>query len=238
MSTAKFEARLQFREGQFSFDAGTHTFDLVKQIGFWSAAVLTLLCAAELVIQAVMLATLGNGAIETNPAYYLAQATAFLTTPLFVVLMACLFPITAEDKKIFALLALAFAVMYAVLGGINYYVQMTAVRLAMLNGQMDAMAPFLTTNLSVMFAFDILGYFFLTLSALAAVPLFMGAGLESRIRWVLGINFVVGVAAVIGNLIGNPMLLLPILPATWIMAGVATGLLAVWFRRGMQADSK
>jgi hypothetical protein len=100
---------------------------------------------------------------------------------------------------------------------------------------MDTLAPFFMPNMSVKFSFDNLGYLFLTLSMLAAVPLFSGEGLERGIRWTLVTNVVIGIAAVIGNLIGNPMLLLPVLPATWIAAGVATALLALWFRRAQHA---
>lgn len=231
MSSAKFQARLRFQGGELEIDAGTRPSNLVQQIGFWSAACLTALCALELVLQGVMFATLTNGAIENNTAYYFTQTAAFFTAPLFVVLMACLFFVAADESKIFALISFGFAICYAVLGGINYYVQVTAVRLAALNGGLDLVAPFLMPNLSVMFAFDILGYFFLTLSMLAAVPLFRGKGIERRLRWVLVVNFIIGIAAVLGNLIGDPMLLLPILPLTWIAAGVATGLLAIWFHQ-------
>lgn len=231
MSSTNFQARLRFQGGKLSLDASTGASNTVYRIGFWSAVSLTVLCVLELVLQGVMFVTLANGAMETNTAYYLAQAAAFLTTPLFVVLMACLFSIASDDIKVFTLCALAFGIIYATLGGINYYVQMTAVRLAALNGMPSAMVPFLMPNLSVMFAFDILGYFFMTLSLLAVVALFPGQGLERALRWVLAANFGVGVAAVGGNLIGDPMLLLPILPATWILAGAASGLLAVWLRR-------
>lgn len=236
MSSAKFEARLQFHDGRLSIDAGPRTSNYVQRVGFWSATCLTVLCVLELVMQGWMFATMANGAIETNPAYYFAQTAAFFTAPLFVALMACLFFVAMQDVKIFALIAFAFAIGYAVLGGINYYVQMTAVRSAVLNQQFENIAPFLTTNMSVMFAFDILGYFFLTLALLAAIPLFIRAGLERWLRWVLAINFVIGIAAVLGNLAANPTLLLPILPLTWIAAGIATGLLAMWFRRVEQAE--
>lgn len=236
MSSAKFEARLQFHDGTLRLDAGARVPGTTYRIGFWSAAILTALCVLQLGTQGVMFATMANNAIETNSAYYFAQAIAFLTAPLVVVLMACLYVTAAEGKKVFALSAVAFATIYATLGGINYYVQFTAVRLAMLNGQSDLIAPFFMPNLSVMFAFDILGYFFLTLSTLAAVPLFPGMGIERLLRWTLVINFLIGVAAVFGNFIANPMLLLPLLPITWIATGFGTALLAVWFRRVRYAN--
>ena len=58
-------------------------------------------------------------------------------------------------------MALAFAIVYAVMCSINYYVQLTVVRDNDLKVSADALALFTFVPGAVMFAIDMLGHFFI-----------------------------------------------------------------------------
>jgi hypothetical protein len=101
----------------------------------------------------------------------------------FVILMVSIHYYASKDKKIWSHIGLTFAIIYAVLISIVYYVQLTVVVPHLLRGEADkiALLIFVPFN-SFLYAIDVLGYSFMSLSTLFAAQVFEGEKLEHWIR--------------------------------------------------------
>lgn len=154
-----------------------------SHLGFWSSTLLTVLGG---LINAVF-----NGIFIADPAlgwwgaaccptpaarvaldlFHTALLLSALTPPLFMALMAALHARTPTGKQSWTRLALTFLSIFTALNDAVYYIQLTAVRAALIRGTAHALAPFiyLDTN-SPIFAIDRLGLFFFGLGTLAAIP--------------------------------------------------------------------
>jgi hypothetical protein len=114
----------------------------------------------------------------------LSFIASFLLAPSFVALVLSIHYYAQPEKKIWSHLGLVFAVMYAVMCTINYFVQLAVVSGNPLRASADVLALFTFTPGSVMFVVDMLGYSFMCLATLAAAPVFAGGRLE---RWLKGL---------------------------------------------------
>jgi hypothetical protein len=119
----------------------------------------------------------------------LSFIASFLLAPSFVALVLSIHYYAQPEKRIWSHLGLAFAVMYAVMVTINYFVQLAVVSGNPLRASADVLALFTFTPGSVMFVVDMLGYSFMCLATLAAAPVFAGGRLE---RWLRGLFVVHG----------------------------------------------
>ena len=86
------------------------------------------------------------------------------------------------------------ALMYAAVLGASYYMQLAAVRLSLLQGETDGLAPFVLANPhSIVWAWEGFDYGMMCLATLAIAPLFGRGRLERLIRALLVGNGAVGV---------------------------------------------
>jgi hypothetical protein len=74
----------------------------VSQLGFWSAAAATLLVTVA-------------GITATASIQPFATVVGFLLTLSFLVVMACIHSYSSEERKVFSLVGLSFAIIYATL---------------------------------------------------------------------------------------------------------------------------
>lgn len=124
------------------------------QLGFW-VAILTVFVAA--VFAAVGIATPARSApfcqsacvaypyvdvARFIPGDYLWLVPGFLLAPIFVVLVACIHAYAAEGKKIFSRIGLSFAVAYAVVIMVNYFVEFTVVTPSLQSGETQGPSRF------------------------------------------------------------------------------------------------
>jgi len=86
----------------------------VYQLGLWSAITATLLVTVA-------------GITATASIQPFATIIGFLLTPTFLVVMACIHCYASESKKVFSLVGLSFAIIYATLISLNYFIQLTFV---------------------------------------------------------------------------------------------------------------
>lgn len=140
------------------------------KIGVWSA----LLLAVQTVAFGIALLF-----PTANIAAYLAS---FLIAPTFVVLMVAVHHVAPPDRRVWSQLGMSFAVIYATLGALNYYVQLTFVRTNSLGVSPELLSVFSFTPGSFMFAQDMLGYAFLCLATLTAAPVFASDRLAAWIK--------------------------------------------------------
>lgn len=101
----------------------------------------------------------------------------------FLLEMLSLYYISPEGKKIWSHAALLFATIYAVFVTANYVVQLATVIPMTLKGKADEIQILIQTPHSLFWDFDAIGYIFMGLATLFAVPIFQKQGFE---RWVRG----------------------------------------------------
>lgn len=118
------------------------------------------------------------------PGDYLWMYPALLIGPLFVVLAGCIHNAAAVGKKLYSLLAFAFAVIAAAALAFNYFIQLTVVQPALLAGETAGLALFSQYNPhGVFIALEDIGYLMLSVAFLFAAGAFdRRNGLERLIR--------------------------------------------------------
>lgn len=165
-----------------------------RTLGFWSAVLATVFSITYAVGQiAEWLGFLGSaGGPESSSTVLgivvLLTPSLFLA-PSFLVLIVCIHQLAPSEKRAWSLAAVAFAAVYTVMISINYYVQLAWVAPRLVSGSVQGLEPFLFVPFdSFLYAVDILGYTFMSMSTLFAARVFMGDGQERLVRWFLTLN--------------------------------------------------
>jgi hypothetical protein len=205
-----------------------------KTVGFWSAVLATVFSLIYTVGQlAEWLGLLGSqGGPES--ASTLLGMVVLLTPSLFLgssflVLVVSIHQLASLDKRIWSHAAVAFGTAYAMLISMVYFVQLTFVAPRVARGRTEGIEVFQFVPFdSFLYAVDILGYSFMSVSTLFAARVFTGRGIEQVARWFLTAN---------GLLLPFIALQMYFHPLIWIAAlwGVtfpgSTWSLAILFRR-------
>jgi len=122
--------------------------------------------AIETVVFAVSLAV--ELAIPSEFIKNLGYIASLLIAPSVVVMMACFYDGFRDERKIFGLMALADALIYATYCMTVYFLQLSVVAFNPLDLSTEVMRALIFNPGSPTFAVDMLGYGFLCLSTLAA----------------------------------------------------------------------
>jgi hypothetical protein len=217
---------------------------LAATIGFWSALLLVVLnlwyFIAFVLYQPILHARwpgLAAYAAHFQPAPLLIWVVpTFFIGPVFLVMIACLYAWTGEEKQVWSLLALVFAVAYTAVLSPNYYIQMTMVPHNLANGITDGMTLWLYADpfypYTIPGALEGVGFAFTGLSFLFASAVFEGGKLERWVRWTF---FGTGLSALVAFV--DPLIRLPLvivfgdLFAAAVLLTLAPVLLAVLLRR-------
>jgi hypothetical protein len=192
---------------------------VVNQVGFWSAVLTTVWILAFNVTAFVL------------QSQVLIVGSALLIAPSFVILMASIHYYARAEKKLWSQIGLSFAIIYAAIVGLNYFLSLTVVR------QNPQSYAWLTMDLrpdSTFWALEVLGYSFMSLGALFVAPIFSGGKIERAIRSLFVVNGVATLAATLAVLLNaNPLHVLVLASlGVWSVAfPIATILLALVFRR-------
>jgi hypothetical protein len=245
MSTT-FEARLKIGTGQISLETVRPVHKSVSQVGFWSAVLATLfgigygLALIVTMISAMTTATdtaPGWHGIESfvatfQPVQMLSLIPSLLLVPTFVVLMVSIHYYAAPEEKIWSHLGIAFTLVYAAMASINYILQLTVVRLSILNKETDGLAMFVMGNSHSVFWALASAYAFMNLAMLFAAPVFHGGRLERWIRWMFIANGASVVITILGVVVDSPAIYLLGSLVPWcVIFSIATALVAVLFKR-------
>ncbi|MGB5061376.1 MAG: hypothetical protein WBO48_21940 [Candidatus Promineifilaceae bacterium] len=218
------------------------------KLGFWAAAgsavtyiIFTVCFVAILAVQPLFVWTnmadfvvyaQGNGRFFQ----YLAQASMLIFGVFYVVALNSIHEIAPADKKILTRNSLSFGLIFATLIGVNYFVQISAVRFNLQMGQFAGLEQVLQANpFSAMSAINMLGFtLFFGLSSLFVAPVFSGGRLEMVIRTAFLAN---GVFVLVGGVSYLFQWLIVLFLTINLGMGaammVAVVALAIWFRRLM-----
>ena len=189
---------------------------LTARLGFWSA----LLAAATFILFTIcFMAVFLNPPlfVWTNFADYitsakqnqsifksLAQLSMLLFAPLYVILINSIHEVTPPDWKVATRLGLTFGLLFAVLVGGFYFVQLSAVRLSVIKEQWVGLEQIAQANpYGALSALNMLGWtLFFGLSSLFLAPAFSSSRLANAIRWLFMINGVMCLLGGIGYALG------------------------------------
>ena len=205
-----------------------------RRAGFWSAVLATVFSLVYIVGQlAEWLGWMGSGGGAENAStplgIFVLLTPSLLLAPAFLVLLVSIHQAAPADRKVWSLSAVAFGTAYAVLVGMNYFVQLTLVAPRLARGRVEGIEAFLFTPFdSFLYAVDILGYSFMSVATLLAALAFTEKGLERIIRYFLVAN---------GLLLPFIALQMYYHPLIWVASAWAvtfpgaTWMLAVLFKR-------
>lgn len=169
------------------------------------------------------------------PGDYLWLIPGILLAPTFVVLMACIHSYALDSKKIFSRIAISFAVAYAVVIMVDYFVQFTVVVPSLQAGEIQGLAVFTQYDPHGFFiALEALAYLLMSKAFLFAAPVFARGRAERATRAIFIVSFVLAATAfsvlwlVQHDLVAFEVTILII---NWIVLIVSGTLLSVVFRR-------
>jgi hypothetical protein len=152
--------------------------------------------------------------------------------PAVVVLMACVHQVAPHTEKLFGLIAIAFASVYAAIICTNYFLQLFVVRLNLEDGNLEGLALLAMPNSrSAFVALESVGYAFLSLAALFASQVFTRQGLEIWIRRLLVLSGLTGLLGAVAAPLQLAALILAGFGLSLLAFLVATVLLSIFFRR-------
>jgi hypothetical protein len=218
------------------------------QVGFW-AAIVTAIDAALFAAVGVatparsgpFCATWGctpapyTDVAQFIPGDYLWLIPGILLAPIFVVLVAAIHGWAPEPSRTFSRIALAFAVAYAVVISVDYFVQFAVVIPSLQAAETEGLSLFTQYNPHGLFiAGEALGYLLMSVALLCVAPLFVGGRIERAIRWLVVAAFVLVVAALIGLwLVGGDLVAfeVAVLSIDWLVLIGSGALLSILFRR-------
>jgi hypothetical protein len=149
----------------------------INKIGFWAGLIAFISTLAYCIVQLLQVA----GALPSPLDEILIYGTSLCIVIPFVLEMLSLHYVTTGDKKFWSHAALIFSILYSVFVTANYVVQLATVIPMRLKGAEEEIRILVQTPHSLFWDFDAIGYIFMGLATLMAVPVFEKHGFQ---RWV------------------------------------------------------
>ena len=150
----------------------------VHKIGFWSGVVAFSSNAAFVCVQALQIL----GIIRYPYDEILIYGFSLCIVIPFLIEMLALYHITPNEKKFWSHAALIFTIIYSVFVTANYVVQLATVIPMTLKGASGQISILIQTPHSLFWDFDAIGYIFMGLATLFAIPVFEKQGFQKWVR--------------------------------------------------------
>ena len=148
------------------------------KIGYWSGVVAFVATAAYVIVQLLQL----TGVFRFPLDEILIYGTSLCIVIPFVLEILALHYITKGAKKFWSHAALIFTIIYSVFVTANYVVQLATVIPMKLKGAADKIYILEQTPHSLFWNFDAIGYIFMGLATLIAIPVFEKHGFQKWVR--------------------------------------------------------
>jgi len=152
----------------------------ISKIGFWSGLIAFLSTVAYVAVQLLQVMKVIHYPLDG----ILIFGTSLCIVIPFILEILALHYVTPEPKKFWSHAALIFTILYAVFVTANYVVQLATVIPMKLKGSVENIRVLEQTPHSMFWNFDALGYIFMGLTTLFAIPLFEKSGFQ---KWVRGV---------------------------------------------------
>lgn len=150
----------------------------INKIGFWWGLFAFSFTLAYVIIQILQV----MGIISYPFDEILIYSISLCIVIPFVLEMLALHYVTPDEKKFWSHAALIFSIIYSVFVTANYVVQLATVIPMKLKGQGEEIRILEQTPHSLFWDFDALGYIFMGLAMLMALPVFRKHGFEKWVR--------------------------------------------------------
>lgn len=174
------------------------------------------------------------------PRDFLWMPLAILLILAYVALMVSIHFNAPVQKKIFSQVGLSFAVIAATILACNYFVQFSVIPMSLVNNETEGLALWIQYNPHGLFiALEELGYLVMSLSFIFMAPVFVrGTRLESAIRWIFVIAFILSIVslAVIAiqyGLVREDRFEILVISIDWLVLIINGVLLSIVFRKQM-----
>jgi hypothetical protein len=154
---------------------------IICKIGFWSGFIAFAATAAYVIVQLLQVA----GVLSFPADEILIYGTSLCIVIPFILEMLALHYVTPTDKKFWSHAALIFTSLYAAFVTANYIVQLATVIPATLKGTVDDIQLLKQTPHSLFWDFDAIGYIFMALATLFAIPVFKKQGYQKWVKYSL-----------------------------------------------------
>ncbi len=150
----------------------------VSQVGYWSGLTACAATVSYVVVQLLQVA----GVLRFPLDGILIFGTSLCIVVPFVLEMLSLHYLTEPDKRFWTQASLTFTIVYSVFVTSNYVVQLATVIPAKLSGTAEGIHVLDQTPHSLFWDYDALGYIFMGLATLFAVPAVGKVGFEKWVR--------------------------------------------------------
>ena len=161
-----------------SFNSWSTNTGLYK-IGYWSGITAGIATAAFTIFQTLQLFRVFPYPYDEISIY---GSSLCIAVP-FMLEMLALHYVVPHEKKYWSHAALIFAVLYAPFVIANYVVQLATVIPMVSKGMGGQIEVLKQTPHSLFWDFDAIGYIFMGLATLAAIPVFEKQGFQKWVRW-------------------------------------------------------
>lgn len=151
---------------------------IIYKVGFWSGITAFTATIAYCIVQLLQLYDMLPYPTDERLIY----GTSLCIVIPFVLEILALHYITPDHKQFWTHAALTFTILYAVFVTANYVVQLATVIPNTLKGHLDEVRILQQTPHSMFWNFDALGYIFMGLATLIAVPVFEKTGFQKSVR--------------------------------------------------------
>jgi hypothetical protein len=148
------------------------------KFGFWSGLIASCAAMAFVIVQILQIA----GVIRFPFDEIMIYSTSLCIVLPFVLEILAFHYTTPPDKKFWSHAALIFTIMYAVFVTANYVIQLATVIPMKLSGNTAALGVLEQSPHSMFWDFDALGYIFMGLATLIAIPVFEKHGFQKWVR--------------------------------------------------------
>jgi len=165
---------------------------------------------------------------------FLAQASMLIFAPAFLIMIHSINDYATEKKKILSRIGISFATIFVACIGINYFVQISSVRLSIAKGQIAGLEQFIQSNpTSGIAGINMVGWtVFFSLASLFIAPIFTGNRLNKVIRYAFIANGIICLLGGIGFVLDNiAIIFLTINLGMGAATMTATTTLFMFFRR-------
>jgi hypothetical protein len=201
----------------------------IYKVGYWAGLAAFAATVAYVVVQVMQLLRLLSYPLDE----ILIFGTSLCIVIPFLLAILAFHYVTPESRKFWSHAALLFTVLYAVFVTANYVVQLATVIPATVQGTADDIQVLRQTPHSLFWNFDALGYIFMGLATLVAIPALEKHGPQRWVRRAFWANALVTplISIVYFYPVYSEKLLM--LGAVWgITAPLAMLMLALLFRSG------
>ena len=163
----------------------------------------------------------------------------------YVALMTSIHTYASSQKKIFSQVGLSFALIAATILAADYFIQFSVIPMSLTNNETEGLAMLIQYNPhGVFLALEELGYLVMSLSFLFMAPVFVNkSGLESAVRWIFVIAFILVIVALVVISINYGLdrqdrFEVVVLSIDWLVLIINGVLLSIVFRRQLKAEQK